>query len=391
MDGSQMVKPHKKGLPLTGHRGRPKKGSLSTYPKKLRTLIGKLRSQNEGWGGISILIELESYGYSIDALPSETAINRYLKDQGFIPVKIPKGSIPSGNCISPVKRFHDLWEMDAQGTVSVKGLGYVSMINIKDTKSKVYCMAFPTQVKGKMSQPKTAHYFWTLRLAFEEFGLPKAIQVDRDSVFIDNTSGSPFPSKLHLFLIGLGVQLCFIDVSPPAKQAMVERSHQTLHGQVTKGQYYKTWLTLFKTTNKRRKVLNEKYPSRSLGKKAPLQLYPKAKYSGRFYSIEKEAELFDLKRVYKYLAKCCWYRKVSKAKTVSLNAKVYYLKNAIPETHIQIKFCNRSKKLIFRDDKELIVAKFPMKDFSKENILNATTEQLISIKKKLFSKRKFPL
>jgi len=365
---------------------------LSTYPQKLRTLIYKLRAQHEGWGGISILVELELiYGYPKSTLPSEAGVNRYLKEQGFIPVKIPKGSIPSTACITPAKRFHDLWEMDAQGTIAVEDLGYVSMINIKDAKSKAYCMSFPTQVKGKMSQPKTIHYYWTLRLAFEEFGLPRAIQVDRDSVFIDNTSDSPFPSQLHLFLIGLGISLCFIEVSPPAKQAMVERSHQTLHGQVTKGQAYKIWGTLFKKTNQRRKILNEKYPSRSLGKKAPLELHPKAKHSGRFYSVEKEAQLFDLKRVYKYLAKCCWYRKVSKDKTVSFNAKVYYLKNATPNTHLQIKFCNRSKKLIFRDAKELIIAKLPMKTFSKESILKATTEQLISMKKKIFSARKFPL
>jgi len=273
-------------------------------------------------------------------------------------------------------QFHDLWEMDAQGTIAVNELGYVSMINIKDTKSKAYCMSFPVQVKRKMSQPKTAHYYWALRLAFEEFGLPKAIQVDKDSVFIDNTSSSPYPSRLHLFLTGLGIQLCFINVSPPAKQAMVERSHQTIDRQVTKGQSFKTWWTLFKKTNERRKVMNEIYPSRSLGKRAPLQLNPKAKHSGKAYSVETEAQLFEMKRVYRYLAKCTWFRKVSKVKTISLDRKVYYLKNAKPESQIQIKFCNRSKKLIFRDAKELI---------------GATTEQLISMKKKLFSARKFPL
>lgn len=387
-----MVKPHKKGLPLERQQGRPVTGKLSTYPKELRDLIYKLRDRAQGWGAISILIELEfKYGYPKSVLPSEAAVNRYLKEKGFMAVKIPSGSMPSGNCSTPAKRFHDLWEMDAQGTIAVEELGYVSMINIKDAKSKAYCMSFPVQVKSKMSQPKTTHYYWALRLAFEEFGLPRAIQVDKDSVFIDNTSSSPYPSRLHLFLTGLGIQLCFINVSPPAKQAMVERSHQTIDGQVTKGQAFKTWRTLFKKTNDRRKVMNEIYPSRSLGKKAPLQLYPKAKHSGRAYSVEKEAQLFDLKRVYKYLTKCTWYRKVSKAKTISLDRKVYYLKKAKPESQIQIKFCNRSKKIIFRDAKELIVAKLPMKDFSKENIMGATTEELISMKKKLFSARKFPL
>ena len=392
MDHSKMESPSKKGLSLSVQRGRPRKGALSTYPKEVRDLITRLRIQHGGWGAITILVELESgYGYSKTKLPSEDAVNRFLKESGFIPPKEPKGFIPSSKCSSAVKRFHDLWELDAQGAIAVEGLGYQAMINIKDVKSKAYCMSFPVQVKGNKSQPKTPHYLWALRLAFEEFGLPKAIQVDRDSVFIDNTSKSPFPSRVQLFLVGLGIELCFIDAPPPQKQSTVERSHQTLDGQVTKGQHYKIWQSLFTKTNERRKVLNEKYPSRSLGKKAPLEKYPKARHAGRFYTIQQEQTMIDMRRIYKFLAQCRWYRKVSKVKTISINATVYYLKNAKPYSQLQITFCNRTKKLLFRDDKELVVAKLPLKDFSIQKIMGATTQQLISMKNRLFNQEDFPL
>lgn len=390
MDGSQMGESYKKGLPLENKQGRPYHGALSTYPKELRTLIYKLREQHGGWGAISILLELqEEYGYSLSSLPSKDGVNRYLKQKGFISLKIRASSLPSNDC--PISRFHDLWELDAQGTIFVKGIGYHSMINIKDSKSKAYCMSFPVSTKGRMSQPTTSSYFWALRLAFEEFGLPQSIQVDRDSVFIDSRSKSPFPSQIHLYLIGLGIEFCFINVAPPLKQSMVERSHQTIDGQVTKGQEYKTWQDLFRNTNKRRKVLNEKYPSRSLGGKAPLTAFPKAKHSGRFYSIEKEEELIELHRIYKYLSECCWYRKVSDVKTISLNAKIYYLKHAEAKTQIQINFCNRSKKLIFRNAKEQLIAKLPMKDFSKEKIMGLTTNKIVAMKKKLFRSKDFPI
>jgi hypothetical protein len=252
-------------------------------------------------------------------------------------------------------------------------------------------MTFPVHVKGAMSQPDTDSYFWALRLAFEEWGLPKAIQVDKDSVFIDNTSKSPFPGRLHLWLIGLGIKFCFITVPPPLKQAMVERSHQTLDKQTLKGQNYSYWKQLFQFTNTRRKRLNENLPSRMLDGRPPLTAFPKAKHSGRYYNLEQEEQIIDMSRIYKYLAKCCWFRRISKAKTISLSGSIYYLKNAKPEEQIQIKFCNRAKKLIFRDAKEHIVAQLPLKDFSVQDIMGGTTKKLISVKKQLFRIRDFPL
>lgn len=392
MDGSQMAKPNKKRASLDFKLGRPKSGALSSFPKQLVERIYQLRDTHSGWGAITIRIELEEeYGYSSKDLPSIDAINRYLKQAGFIEQRQPSGVTPTHLCQNKVKHFHDLWEMDAEGTVAVSGLGYVSNINIKDTKSKVHCMAFPVQVKGQMNQPKTRSYLWTLRLAFEQWGLPKAIQVDRDSVFIDNKTKSPFPSQVNLFLIGLGIRLCFIDVPPPQKQAMVERSHQTINRQTLQGQHYDYWKELFKFTNKRRKRINEKLPNRMLGKKAPLQAFPKAKHSGRFYQVEQEEQLFKMSRVYKYLSKCTWYRKVSKVKTISLNGQVYYLKTAQKETHVQIKFCNRAKKLIFRDVKEQIIVKLPLKNFSIHDILGGSSKSIISMKKKLFRVKDFPL
>jgi len=387
-----VAKPNKKREPLELKQGRPPKGSLSTYSQELRDLVYHLRDNHEGWGATTILIELiEEYGYQKEDLPKEAAINRYLKQEGFVKERIPSGQIPLEKCKTPVKHFHDLWEMDAQGAVAVLGLGYVSYINIKDSKSKVHCMAFPVHVKGRMSQPKTDHYLWSLRLAFEQRGLPKAIQVDKDSVFIDNTSKSPFPSRVHLLLLGLGIRLCFIKVPPPLKQAMVERSHQTMERQTLKGQQYDYWQQLFGFSNKRLKRMNEILPNRSLENQAPLVMFPKANHSGRPYQVEKEEQMLNMNRIYKYLAKCSWYRKVSKVKTLSLNGKIYYLKAAKPLSQVQITFCNRAKKLIFRDVKEQIVAKISIQNFTIQDIMGATTKELISMKKNLFRVKDFPL
>ena len=110
-----------------------------------------------------------------------------------------------------------------------------------------------------------------------------------------------------------------------------------------------------------------------------------------FNSIEKEAELIDLKKVYRYLAKCTWYRKVSTVKTISLGGQKYYLKNTKPHSQLQIKFCNRTKKLIFRDANELIVDKLLIKNLTVEKLMGATTKSLLSVKYKLNHFRTCPI
>ena len=85
---------------------------------------------------------------------------------------------------------------------------------------------------------------------------------------------------------------------------MVKRSHQTMENQVLKGKTYQNWQELFVNTNKRRRILNEKYPCRTLNKKAPLQAFPKAKHSRRYYTVKKEKAILNINYMEQYLAKC---------------------------------------------------------------------------------------
>jgi hypothetical protein len=49
-------------------------------------------------------------------------------------------------------------------------------------------------------------------------------------------------------------------------------------------------------------MLNQHIPSGILQGRAPLQAYPEAAHSGRFYRPQWEAEMLDLDRVFTYLA-----------------------------------------------------------------------------------------
>lgn len=371
--------------------GRPLSGAMSTFDASLGEQVKELRKDNEGWGALTILLELEEeFSYSKEALPSVSSVNRYLRQQGLIKSKEPAGNLPSESCEKP-KEVHELWEMDAQGATEVKGIGCQAMINMKDGLSKKHCMAFPVAVKNHNSQPATRHYKWAFRLAFAQSGMPQKVQVDKDSVFIENTSRSPFPSRLHMWLTALGIGLCFIEKAPPAQQATVERSHQTMERQSFRGKTFACWQLFFQHCQKRRQRLNEKFPSRSHGGKAPLQVFPQAAHSGCHYSVDQEEILLDLRRIYAMLSQGKWYRVVSSGKMVSLGGNRYYLKEAVPKSQLQIAFCSQTNLLIFRNDKELVLDRQPLKGASIEDLMEADSTSLVSMFKILSTSPDFPL
>jgi hypothetical protein len=372
--------------------GRPPTGALGTFDASLSGQVKKLRKDNEGWGALTILLEMEEeFSYPKEKLPNASSVNRYLKQHGFVKPLEPAGNLPSSSCEGP-KEVHELWEMDAQGATEVKGIGCQAMINMKDGLSKKHCMAFPVAVKNQSSQPATRHYKWAFRLAFTESGMPQKVQVDKDSVFIENSSRSPFPSRLHLWLTALGIGLCFIEKAPPAKQAMVERSHQTMERQAFRGKTFQSWQPFFQHCQKRRQRLNEKFPSRSHGGKAPLQAFPHAAHSGRHYNVEQEGKLLDVQRIYTMLASGKWYRVVSSGKMVSLGGNRYYLNEAVPKCQLQITFCKESNLLIFRNDKEHVLDRLPLKGASLEELMEADSiNTLVAAYEKLSSSKDFPL
>ena len=95
----------------------------------------------------------------------------------------------------------------------------------------------------------TADYLLVLRLTFVNWGLPQQLRVDRDSVYCDNTS-KWLPTRLHLFLLGLGIELAIGPAHQPRKRAITERTHQTWAWQVLEGQTFADWDALWRACSK---------------------------------------------------------------------------------------------------------------------------------------------
>jgi hypothetical protein len=88
--------------------------------------------------------------------------------------------------------------MDAQGSLRVEGGGSVSLINVIDVASRLKVESCP---RVSTPKPAAADYYMALRRAFLTYRLPLRLTLDHDTVFFDNTTSSPFPTRLHLWLL----------------------------------------------------------------------------------------------------------------------------------------------------------------------------------------------
>ena len=353
-------------------QGRPKTGVGSSFSKEILLRIYYYRGLHPKWGAKTILSELiEKDKYPSDDLPSKSTIEGYLKSLSLSGIREKHRPLEGEKLskLSKVKHCHDCWQMDDKGIEYYAGVGEVGTINIKDVKSCVHVQSFPLPFAHKRCHPSMSDYQCALRLAFCEYGMPKWLQADHGSNFYENKCKSPFPTPLHLWLIGLGIDLEWARIYRPTDQSKVERTHQTLHDQVQQTIPFKSWDNFKRSMDERRESLNKHIPCDSLGE-PPLSAFPHAKHSTRFFNPLTEHILFDKKRIENYLNDKEWFRKVSDAKTLSLGGQVYYLKMAKPKTELKIIFTKNDKvcDLFFYDDKELI-AQLPLKGIDFQNLV----------------------
>lgn len=328
---------------LRAEMGRPARGGLSTFEPALVERLRCWRKAHPGWGAKTLLAELKTdERFEGQALPSVRSIARFLKAEGVVRPYERHNELPSEGS-KAAQAPHEAWELDAKGWQEIAGIGPVSLINLNDRYSHVRLLSYPLPLK----RGKTADYQLVLRLAFSEWGLPDRIGTDRDSVFHDNTAQSPFPTRLHLWLLALGVTLSLGRPNCPTDQAMTERSHQLWDRQLLEGQHFVDWDHLYRQSLRRRDFLNYQLPCASLDDRPPLVAYPQALTPRRLYRPEWEAQLLDLSRIYAYLAKGRWFRHSGKGGVLAIGGNFYALGQAWQNMHIEITFDPADQQFVF--------------------------------------------
>jgi len=360
-------KEHKEGrIGLASRPGRPPTGALGAAPPVVREAVHTLRKQYPGWGPQTLRVELEDDPQLAgQPLPSRSRIAAFLRQKKLARPYEHHTELAQP---SPViaHTAHEEWELDAQGVVTVNGLGRVSLIDIGDTFSRLKVECWPCVDSTK---PTTEDYQLACRRAFLRYGLPQRITLDHDSAFYDNTCASPFPSRFHLWLIGLGVEVRFIQQPPPADHAFIERTHQLMTQQALAGQTFTDAAACHQATTARRDFLNRRYPSRSLQGRAPLEAHPEASHSGREYDPYDEAAQFDLARVHAYLASHRWFRQVSAQGQFSLGAHRYGVGKAWANQTVEITFDPTQQVFVCRSEDGQHTLQLPAQGLTKVDLL----------------------
>ncbi len=320
---------------LTSQMGRPATGPLSTFPKQLQETILHLRTLHPGWGPATLLVALKTDAcWGNQPLPSRARIAMLLKQAGLTRRYQSHRDLPQPPRES-LSTPHQEWQMDAQGIMQVEGVGKVSLITIVDVVSRLKAESYPSL---ETTNPALPDYQLTLRRAFLTYGLPETLTLDHGTVFYDNTTPSPFPTRLHLWLLALGVQVRFTRKRCPTDHAIIERTHQTMTAQALLGQTYPSHCALWAGLDERREVLNQHLPSRALSHRAPLETYPQAIHSGQFYWPEWEEELLSLEKVCSYLAQGRWFRRIRSNGFFGLGSYQYYLGKPFAQRSVAIGF-----------------------------------------------------
>jgi hypothetical protein len=155
----------------------------------------------------------------------------------------------------------------------------------------------------------------------------------------------------------------------PTDHAIIERTHQTLTAQALLGQAYTSHSALWAELDARRDVLNRHLPSRALSHQSPLQAYPQAIHSGRFYRPEWEEEFLSLEKVYTYLAQCRWVRSIRPNGSFELGSYYYYMGRRFARRSVAISFDPGSAALLCQPEGSEETLQLPVQGLTKAELM----------------------
>lgn len=338
------------GLPaLLTHFGRPATGSMASFDPLVRYVGLRLKRKHPTWGAAYIIKQMRDHRLLQDTpLPDATTLWRYWRSFGD---RLYKQRHPYEAKLPLSGVAHGVWQLDAKESVPVEGVGATTFNQARDEFGRVPVLhrIHPADTPDqRIVKLRAEAVQQDCRIAFSQWGLPDAIQTDRASIFVD-ADPSPFPTPVTLWWVGLGIEHRLIPRHTPKRTGSVERSHRTLNERTLVGQQFSSAEALHDQVDADWRELNAECPSRARGcdGQPPLLAHPELLVPRRPYQPEWELDLFDLARVYCYLASQSWTRTVSQNGQVSLGGTRYSLGRAWAEQTVTVSFDAAGRQFVF--------------------------------------------
>ncbi|HVM72860.1 MAG TPA: hypothetical protein VMT91_13945 [Anaerolineales bacterium] len=332
-------------------RGRPIKGILSEFAPEVRTAILNLKRKHKRWGATRILLELGSNPeLKGQRLPNRSRLYPYFQQQcpECLNIWTKHKEVPRPTQATAV---HEMWQLDHQEGHRLKDGSIATVCNIRDPygAAMIASQAFEVKTEKRWRKLTWEEVRQVLRQGFCEWKtLPDSVQTDNE-MGLGGNPNDPFPSWLSLYLAGLGIKHVFIRSHRPTDQPQIERNHRTLDGLTDDEDSRRDIPSFQQALDQERICYNQRFPSRASNcqQKPPLEAHPALLAPRRLYQPEWETALFDIQRVFSYLATFTFDRKVNRNGQVTLKGLHYTVGLTHAGKDIQVRLDAVTQEWIF--------------------------------------------
>lgn len=291
----------------TVRRGRRTRGLLSQFAPTVASYALTYKRAHPGWGPKRVRLELQATpALAALALPSHSRLAVFFKQHCPEVVRPRRGARLPGVRPPQATIVHEIWQLDNQEGIRLQDQTVATICNIREPLGAAILAShvFEVTTAKRWRKLHFAELRTVLREAFAEWGtLPESIQTDNE-LALAGDARDRFPSRLTLWLCGLGIVHRFIRPGQPRDQPQIERTHRTLDGLAFSVATLQNCGTLQCALTQERQIHNTAFPSEAsdCAGRPPLCAHPELLTPRRPYRIGAEVALFDLQRVYTLLA-----------------------------------------------------------------------------------------
>jgi hypothetical protein len=332
-------------------RGRQPKGVLSQFPLAVQQASLRLKRQHKRWGANRVLIELRKDPDLVGmSLPSRSRLYRFYRQAcpDCLNVWTKHKELPPPPKVTAV---HEMWQVDHQEGHRLADGGIATVCNVRDPygAAMIASQAFEVKTVQRWRKLTWEEVRQVLRTGFREWGtLPDSVQTDNE-MGLGGNPNDPFPSWLSLYLAGLGIPHVFIRSHRPTDQPQIERHHRTLDGLTDDPHSRQNLASFQQALDQERRVYNHEFPCRASDceGRPPLQAHPALLTPRRPYHPDQERYLFDLQRVFDFLASFTFERKVNSNGQVTLKGIHYTVGLSHRGKTIRVRLDPQSQEWLF--------------------------------------------